>query len=59
MTATTTSAPAPLSIWDAARAADARRPRSVQTQLGASDTICARRRSETSSTSTPPPDRNG
>ncbi|MGW6021290.1 PD-(D/E)XK nuclease family protein [Streptomyces sp. NPDC055099] len=43
MTATTFSAPASLSIWDAAHAADARRPRSVQTQLGASDTICSRR----------------
>lgn len=32
-----------VSIWDAAHAADARRPRSVQTQLGASDTICMRR----------------
>lgn len=43
MTATTFSAPASLSIWDAAHAADARRPRSIQTQLGASDTICSRR----------------
>ena len=38
-----TLAPTPVSIWDAAHAADARRPRSVQTQLGASDTICSRR----------------
>ncbi|MFE3182732.1 hypothetical protein ACFXKR_17950 [Streptomyces violascens] len=43
MTATIFSAPASLSIWDAAHAADARRPRSIQTQLGASDTICSRR----------------
>ncbi|ANP53668.1 hypothetical protein AVL59_32655 [Streptomyces griseochromogenes] len=35
--------PAPVSIWGAAQAADARRPRSRQTQLGASDTICSRR----------------
>lgn len=33
----------PVSIWEAAHAADARRPRSLQTQLGASDTICMRR----------------
>ncbi|MDJ0386134.1 hypothetical protein [Streptomyces sp. G-G2] len=32
-----------MSIWEAAHAADARRPRSNQTQLGASDTICMRR----------------
>ncbi|WP_432008811.1 PD-(D/E)XK nuclease family protein [Streptomyces bacillaris] len=32
-----------VSIWDAAHAADARRPRSLQTRLGASDTICSRR----------------
>ncbi|MCY0931148.1 hypothetical protein OTB20_34200 [Streptomyces sp. H27-H1] len=32
-----------MSIWEAAHAADARRPRSIQTQLGASDTICMRR----------------
>ncbi|MFI9157479.1 PD-(D/E)XK nuclease family protein [Kitasatospora aureofaciens] len=31
------------SIWTAADAADARRPRSQQTQLGASDTVCERR----------------
>lgn len=43
MTASTISAPVFLSIWDAAHAADARRPRSVQTQLGASDTICSRK----------------
>ncbi|WP_327356305.1 PD-(D/E)XK nuclease family protein [Streptomyces sp. NBC_01304] len=43
MTATTFRAPGSLSIWDAAHAADSRRPRSVQTQLGASDTICSRR----------------
>ncbi|WP_411121726.1 hypothetical protein [Streptomyces sp. x-19] len=35
--------PAPVSVWDAAHAADARRPRSRQQQLGASDTICSRR----------------
>ncbi|WP_431770871.1 PD-(D/E)XK nuclease family protein [Streptomyces cucumeris] len=33
----------PLSLWPAAHAADARRPRSQQTKLGASDTVCARR----------------
>ncbi|MGQ4490907.1 PD-(D/E)XK nuclease family protein [Streptomyces sp. SAS_281] len=33
----------PVSLWPAAHAADARRPRSQQTQLGASDTVCARR----------------
>lgn len=43
MTATTFRVPASLSIWDAAHAADARRPRSRQKQLGASDTICSRR----------------
>ncbi|MEW1658807.1 PD-(D/E)XK nuclease family protein [Streptomyces sp. NPDC093707] len=31
------------SIWDAAHDVDARRPRSLQTQLGASDTVCGRR----------------
>ncbi|MFB7742477.1 PD-(D/E)XK nuclease family protein [Streptomyces sp. NPDC056132] len=31
------------SIWDAAHHVDARRPRSLQTQLGASDTVCGRR----------------
>ncbi|WP_274558020.1 PD-(D/E)XK nuclease family protein [Streptomyces spiramyceticus] len=31
------------SIWDAAHDVDARRPRSQQTQLGASDTVCGRR----------------
>ncbi|MFD3511970.1 PD-(D/E)XK nuclease family protein [Streptomyces sp. NPDC058657] len=33
----------PISIWDAAHAVDARRPRSLQRELGASDTICSRR----------------
>lgn len=42
MTTTTTAVPLG-SIWGAAHDADARRPRSVQTQLGASDTICQRR----------------
>ncbi|WP_328404021.1 hypothetical protein OHS70_34315 [Streptomyces sp. NBC_00390] len=32
-----------LSIWTAAHDVDARRPRSQQTQLGASDTVCGRR----------------
>ncbi|MFJ4684695.1 PD-(D/E)XK nuclease family protein [Streptomyces sp. NPDC088789] len=31
------------SIWDAAHDVDARRPRSLQAQLGASDTVCGRR----------------
>ncbi|MFI1436530.1 PD-(D/E)XK nuclease family protein [Streptomyces lydicus] len=31
------------SIWNAAHDVDARRPRSLQTQLGASDTVCGRR----------------
>lgn len=31
------------SLWDAAHDVDARRPRSLQTQLGASDTVCGRR----------------
>ncbi|MFI9149457.1 PD-(D/E)XK nuclease family protein [Streptomyces sp. NPDC053367] len=31
------------SIWNAAHDVDARRPRSCQTQLGASDTVCGRR----------------
>ncbi|MFI9228603.1 PD-(D/E)XK nuclease family protein [Streptomyces rimosus] len=42
VTATLTE-PAPVSIWDAATAVDARRPRSQQRQLGASDTVCQRR----------------
>nr|WSZ96814.1 PD-(D/E)XK nuclease family protein [Streptomyces sp. NBC_00857] len=33
----------PVSLWPAAHAADARRPRSLQQQIGASDTVCARR----------------
>ncbi|UXX94123.1 PD-(D/E)XK nuclease family protein [Streptomyces sp. AD2-2] len=33
----------PVSLWPAAHAADARRPRSRQSKLGASDTVCARR----------------
>ncbi|WP_330317975.1 PD-(D/E)XK nuclease family protein [Streptomyces platensis] len=33
----------PVSLWPAAHAADARRPRSQQTKIGASDTVCARR----------------
>ncbi|MFK0279813.1 PD-(D/E)XK nuclease family protein [Streptomyces sp. NPDC090499] len=33
----------PVSLWPAAHAADARRPRSRQTKIGASDTVCARR----------------
>lgn len=33
----------PVSLWPAAHAADSRRPRSQQTKLGASDTVCARR----------------
>ncbi|MFI1830693.1 hypothetical protein ACH41E_30285 [Streptomyces sp. NPDC020412] len=32
-----------ISLWPAAHAADARRPRSLQTKIGASDTVCARR----------------
>ncbi|MGW3121341.1 PD-(D/E)XK nuclease family protein [Streptomyces sp. NPDC001107] len=32
-----------VSLWPAAHAADARRPRSRQTKIGASDTVCARR----------------
>ncbi|MGD3109526.1 PD-(D/E)XK nuclease family protein [Streptomyces sp. YGL11-2] len=44
MTTHTVSTRSPsASIWDAAHAADARRPRSRQRQLGASDTICSRR----------------
>ncbi len=39
-TATQSSSP---SIWAAVEATDARRPRSLQTQLGASDTVCERR----------------
>ncbi|WP_042426748.1 PD-(D/E)XK nuclease family protein [Streptacidiphilus anmyonensis] len=34
---------APVSIWEAAHEVDADRPRSRQTQLGASDTVCQRR----------------
>lgn len=33
----------PVSLWPAAHAADARSPRSRQTKIGASDTVCARR----------------
>ncbi|MFI9391877.1 PD-(D/E)XK nuclease family protein [Streptomyces bauhiniae] len=33
----------PVSLWPAAHAKDARRSRSQQTKLGASDTVCARR----------------
>ncbi|AIA03432.1 PD-(D/E)XK nuclease family protein [Streptomyces noursei] len=33
----------PDSLWQAAHAVDARRPRSRQTKIGASDTVCARR----------------
>lgn len=33
----------PISLWPAAHAADARSPRSQQTKIGASDTVCARR----------------
>lgn len=33
----------PLSLWTAAHDVDARRPRSLQRQLGASDTVCERR----------------
>ncbi|MCX5206704.1 PD-(D/E)XK nuclease family protein [Streptomyces sp. NBC_00237] len=40
---TLTTTRAPISIWDAAHAVDARRPRSLQAELGASDTICSRR----------------
>ncbi len=40
---TTTTMPASPSIWAAVEAADGRRPRSLQTQLGASDTVCERR----------------
>ncbi|MEV4500890.1 hypothetical protein [Streptomyces klenkii] len=43
MTATTLTPGAPGSIWTAATAVDERRPRSRQTQLGASDTVCQRR----------------
>ncbi|MGW0731702.1 PD-(D/E)XK nuclease family protein [Streptomyces sp. NPDC002851] len=43
MTTHATTAPPPVSIWDAAHAVDARSPRSLQKQLGASDTICSRR----------------
>ncbi|MER6086849.1 PD-(D/E)XK nuclease family protein [Streptomyces bluensis] len=38
-----TSRERPASLWPAAHAADARRPRSLQTKIGASDTVCARR----------------
>ena len=40
---TTTAAQQTPSLWDAAHAVDARRPRSLQRQLGASDTVCERR----------------
>lgn len=43
MTTMAIAAERPLSLWPAAHAADARRPRSQQTKLGASDTVCARR----------------
>ncbi|MEU5434516.1 hypothetical protein AB0G73_14230 [Streptomyces sp. NPDC020719] len=43
MTTHATAPAAPISIWEAAHTADARRPRSTQRQLGASDTICSRR----------------
>jgi hypothetical protein len=33
----------PVSLWPAAHKVDARRPRSLQTKIGASDTVCARR----------------
>ncbi|MFI2258963.1 PD-(D/E)XK nuclease family protein [Streptomyces tubercidicus] len=33
----------PVSLWPAAHEADAQRPRSLQTKMGASDTVCARR----------------
>lgn len=33
----------PVSLWPAAHAVDARRPRSLQAKIGASDTVCARR----------------
>ncbi|GAA1919927.1 PD-(D/E)XK nuclease family protein [Streptantibioticus ferralitis] len=39
----TITAERPVSLWPAAHAADARRPRSLQTKIGASDTVCARR----------------
>ncbi|MDX3224583.1 hypothetical protein [Streptomyces sp. ME19-01-6] len=39
----TITADRPVSLWPAAHAADARRPRSLQTKIGASDTVCARR----------------
>ncbi|MEU0722895.1 PD-(D/E)XK nuclease family protein [Streptomyces sp. NPDC006140] len=40
---TITTLERPVSLWPAAHAADARRPRSLQTKIGASDTVCARR----------------
>ncbi|MEV4557216.1 PD-(D/E)XK nuclease family protein [Kitasatospora sp. NPDC049285] len=43
MTALTDSASTTPSIWQAAHNADRRRPRSRQTELGASDTVCSRR----------------
>ncbi|MER5546514.1 PD-(D/E)XK nuclease family protein [Streptomyces sp. NPDC001233] len=44
MTTITDNTPVrPVSLWPAAHAADARRPRSLQTKIGASDTVCARR----------------
>jgi hypothetical protein len=42
-TMTITTPERPVSLWPAAHAADARRPRSKQTKIGASDTVCARR----------------
>src|SRR5262245_21933330 len=39
----TTAITRPVSLWPAAHAADARRPRSLQTKIDASDTVCARR----------------
>ncbi|NUK19830.1 PD-(D/E)XK nuclease family protein [Streptomyces lunaelactis] len=39
----TITAERPVSLWPAAHRADARRPRSQQTKIGASDTVCARR----------------
>ncbi|MFF3493754.1 PD-(D/E)XK nuclease family protein [Streptomyces sp. NPDC002795] len=43
------------SLWTAAHVVDARRPRSIQTQLGASDTVCERRAAYIL-TQTPPTD---
>jgi hypothetical protein len=39
----TITAERPVSLWPAAHKVDARRPRSLQTKIGASDTVCARR----------------